>query len=39
MVEIQCPHCEEDVELEDGVFGLFDCPRTGCLNAHVLFFT
>ena len=27
MVEIQCPHCEEDVELEDGVFGLFDCPH------------
>ena len=26
MVEIQCPHCEEDVELEDGEFGLFDCP-------------
>lgn len=27
MVEIQCPHCEEDIELEDGVFGLFDCPH------------
>ncbi len=26
MVEIQCPHCEEDIELEDGVSGLFDCP-------------
>ena len=26
MVEIQCPHCEDDIELEDGVFGLFDCP-------------
>jgi endogenous inhibitor of DNA gyrase (YacG/DUF329 family) len=27
MVEIQCPHCEEDIELEDDVFGLFDCPH------------
>ena len=27
MVEIQCPHCDEDVELEDDVFGLFDCPH------------
>jgi hypothetical protein len=27
MVEIQCPHCKRDVELEDGVFGLFDCPH------------
>ena len=26
MVVIQCPHCEEDIELEDGVSGLFDCP-------------
>jgi len=26
MVEIQCPHCEEDIELEDGASGLFDCP-------------
>ena len=26
MVIIQCPHCGEDVELEDGVSGLFDCP-------------
>ena len=26
MVEIQCPHCEDDIELEDGEFGLFDCP-------------
>jgi len=30
MVEIQCPHCEKDVELEDRVFGLFDCPH--CSN-------
>ena len=27
MVEIQCPHCEEGIELEDGVFGLFICPH------------
>ena len=27
MVEIQCPHCDEDIELEDDVFGLFDCPH------------
>ena len=27
MVVIQCPHCEEDVELEDGALGLFDCPH------------
>ena len=27
MVEIQCPHCGEDVELEDGDSGLFDCPH------------
>ena len=26
MVVIQCPHCYKDVELEDGVSGLFDCP-------------
>jgi len=26
MVEIQCPHCAKDVELEDGASGLFDCP-------------
>ena len=26
MVVIQCPHCEEDIELEDDVYGLFDCP-------------
>ena len=27
MVEIRCPHCEEDVELEEDAFGLFDCPH------------
>ena len=26
MVVIQCPHCQEDIELEDGETGLFDCP-------------
>ena len=32
MVEIQCHHCEEDVELEDRVFGLFDALRS--LSSH-----
>jgi len=27
MVEIQCPHCEEDVELEEGLSGWFSCPH------------
>ena len=27
MVEIQCPHCEGDIELEDEASGLFDCPH------------
>ncbi|MBT3772005.1 MAG: hypothetical protein HOB52_01305 [Euryarchaeota archaeon] len=27
MVEIQCPHCDEDIELDDGASGLFDCPH------------
>ena len=27
MVEIQCPNCDEDIELEDGDFGLFNCPH------------
>ena len=26
MVVIQCPHCEEDIELDDGASGFFDCP-------------
>mgnify|MGYP001290857382 FL=1 len=29
MVVIQCPHCVEDLELEDGASGLFDCPYCG----------
>jgi hypothetical protein len=27
MVEIQCPHCDEDVEVGNVIFGLFDCPH------------
>jgi hypothetical protein len=27
MIEIECPHCDEGIELEDDVFGLFDCPH------------
>jgi endogenous inhibitor of DNA gyrase (YacG/DUF329 family) len=27
MVEIQCPHCEKDIELENDTFGLFNCPH------------
>ena len=27
MVVIQCPHCNEDIELGDDNFGLFDCPH------------
>lgn len=26
MVELQCPHCNEDIELDDGDSGLFNCP-------------
>ena len=26
MVEILCPHCEEEIELEDDVSGEFACP-------------
>jgi len=26
MVVIECPHCDEDIELDDDAFGLFDCP-------------
>ncbi|MDA8715514.1 hypothetical protein N9V58_00095 [Candidatus Poseidoniales archaeon] len=29
MVVIQCPHCRLEVELDDGVSGLFDCPHCG----------
>ena len=27
MVVIQCPHCENNIELEDDASGLFDCPH------------
>tara|TARA_B110001450_G_C17372837_1_gene380392 strand:- start:44 stop:475 length:432 start_codon:yes stop_codon:yes gene_type:complete len=27
MVVIQCPHCNLEVELDDGKSGLFDCPH------------
>ena len=26
LVEIECPHCEEVIELDDDEFGLFECP-------------
>ena len=29
MVVIQCPHCSLEVELDDGISGLFDCPHCG----------
>jgi len=27
MEAIQCPHCNDDIELGDDTFGLFDCPH------------
>ena len=27
MVELQCPHCDEEIELDDGDSGLFNCPH------------
>ena len=29
MVVIQCPHCNLEVELDNGKSGLFDCPHCG----------
>lgn len=29
MVGIQCPHCSLEVELDNGISGLFDCPHCG----------
>ena len=29
MVLIQCPHCNLEVELDNGASGLFDCPHCG----------
>ena len=26
MVVIECPHCDEEIEMDDGAFGLFECP-------------
>lgn len=26
MVVIECPHCSEDIEMDDDAFGLFECP-------------
>ena len=26
MVEIQCPHCGKNIELDEGLSGMFDCP-------------
>jgi len=26
MIDIQCPYCNEDIELDDDDFGLFKCP-------------
>ena len=33
MVEIQCPHCDKNIELEDGISGMFDCPY--CQNEFI----
>ena len=33
MVEIQCPHCDKNIELEDGISGMFDCPH--CHNEFI----
>lgn len=27
MVEILCPHCEEEVELDDDASGTYSCPH------------
>ena len=29
MTVTKCPHCSLEVELDDGVTGLFDCPHCG----------
>lgn len=26
MVVIECPHCGKEIEMDDGAFGLFECP-------------
>ena len=32
MVVIECPHCDEDLEMDDGAHGLFECPY--CQNEY-----
>ena len=32
MVVIECPHCNEDLEMDDGAHGLFECPY--CQNEY-----
>ena len=27
MVQLECPHCEEVIELDDGDYGLYSCPH------------
>lgn len=27
MVVIECPHCDEEVEMDDDSFGIFECPH------------
>jgi len=27
MVEIECPHCDEGIELDNGDYGFFECPH------------
>ncbi|NDF34153.1 MAG: AraC family transcriptional regulator, partial [Euryarchaeota archaeon] len=27
MVDIFCPHCEEEISLDDGASGEFECPH------------
>lgn len=29
MVVIECPHCDEEIEMEDDAHGLFECPYCG----------
>lgn len=29
MVVIECPHCEEDLEMDNDAYGLFECPYCG----------
>ena len=29
MVVIECPHCDEELEMDDDAYGLFECPYCG----------